>query len=140
MDFNYLAQPSRLADIAICDSEAARPSWGAGASQNRIGALAHVRSPQPRSFSRRMNEMREKRERHPYTFAKPLVHRRPSISSTSPSPSSSCSFRGEPIPQKRLHAFPLTYARMCECAGKDPHTVETYAFVHVWDEGELQLA
>lgn len=29
-DFNYLVQPSRLPDITICDSEAARPCWGAG--------------------------------------------------------------------------------------------------------------
>ncbi|EGI69247.1 hypothetical protein G5I_02012 [Acromyrmex echinatior] len=42
-DFNYLVQPSRLPDIAICDSEAARPSWGAGhVVENHIGTLALV--------------------------------------------------------------------------------------------------
>ena len=42
-DFNYLVQPSRLPDIAICDSEAARPSWEAGhVVENHIGTLALV--------------------------------------------------------------------------------------------------
>lgn len=120
---------ARYRDLRFRSGKAVPGSWRIVESHRCIKPSPLDCSPQSRSFSRRVRThthereaRREKREaeRHPYTFAmvtKPLVHRRPSISSSSP-PSSSSSFRGEPIPQKRLHAFPLTDVcdvRVCMC-------------------------